>query len=168
MLTLIAKLLKALNSDDNPSQIALAVVFAAFIGITPLASPHNIIILLIALVIRIHLPMFFLSVGLFTLIAYLLDPISHLIGLQMLQAEALQGLWHTLYNSSFWRFMAFNNSVVLGSFTLSVLLSPLLFFSARSLIVNYREHVMTWAQKSRIAIWIKGSKLFLAYAAMES
>ena len=85
MLTLIAKLLKALNSDDNPSQIALAVVFAAFIGITPLASPHNIIILLIALVIRIHLPMFILSVGLFTLVAYLIDPISHLIGLQMLQ-----------------------------------------------------------------------------------
>ena len=133
MLTLIAKLLKALNSDDNPSQIALAVVFAAFIGITPLASPHNIIILLIALVIRIHLPMFFLSVGLFTLVAYLIDPISHLIGLQMLQAETLQGLWHRLYNISFWRFMAFNNSLVLGGFTLSVLLSPLLFFSARSL-----------------------------------
>ncbi|MEE8059039.1 MAG: TIGR03546 family protein [Pseudomonadales bacterium] len=163
MLTLLAKLLKALNSDDNPSQIALAVVFAAFLGLTPLATPHNAVFLLLALVLRINLTMCILSLGLFTLIAYLIDPVSHMIGLSLLQAQDLQPLWTTLYNNSFWRFMAFNNSLVLGSFTLTLLLSPLLFISARWLILNYRNQAMTWVKKTRLAVWLQGSKFYSLY-----
>ena len=163
MLTLLAKLLKAFNSDDNPSQIALAVVLAAFLGLTPLLTPHNFFVLLLLLIIRCNLSMFFLSFGMFTLVAYAFDPISHVLGLTLLNSSPLTPLWTILYNNSFWRFMAFNNSLVLGSLTLCIILAPILFIASRLIVVNYRSHIMTWIKKTRAVTWLKGSKLYTAY-----
>ncbi len=47
MLALLMKILKALNSEQSPGQLAAAVSFAAIIGLTPLLSLHNFFILLI-------------------------------------------------------------------------------------------------------------------------
>ena len=116
MLSAIAKLLKVLNSDDNPAQVALALVFALIMGLTPLMSPHNILILLLVLVIRVNLSFFILGFALFSGLAYALDPISVRLGADILQASSLEGLWTALYQSSFWRFMAYNNTLVMGSF----------------------------------------------------
>jgi uncharacterized protein (TIGR03546 family) len=167
MLTLIAKILKVLNSEDSPAKISLAVVLAAFIGLTPLDSPHNLFILLIVLFLRINLTMFLIGFGLFTLVAYLMDPISHTVGLMLLQSDALNSLWTTLYNTTFWRLMAFNNSIVIGSFIICCVISAPLFFTIRLLVVNYRTHIMDWIKKSRPAIWIKSGKLFSVYAGLK-
>lgn len=163
MITLLAKLLKALNADDNPSQIALAIVLAAFMGITPLYSPHNLIVLLAVLVLRVQLSMFILSLGVFTVFAYLLDPISDTLGLALLHAQSLQGLWTSLYNNDFWRLLAFNNSLVMGSVVLMLFLSLPLFFISRWLVTNYRQHILEWVQKTRLATWLKSGKLLAAY-----
>ncbi len=168
MITLIAKLLKILNSDDKPAQIALAVVFASIMGLTPLLSPHNILLLLLVLVIRVNLSMFLTNLGLFTIIAYLFDPLSNSLGLWLLQAEALQSLWTHLYQSSIWRLLAYNNTLILGSLTLSLLLSPLVFIATQWLITHYRQRLMAWIQKTRLALWLKSSRLFSAYQTLQS
>lgn len=168
MITLIAKLLKILNSDDKPAQIALAVVFASIMGLTPLLSPHNILLLLLVLVIRVNLSMFLTNLGLFTLIAYLFDPLSNSLGLWLLQAETLQGLWTHLYQSSLWRLLAYNNTLILGSLTLSLLLSPLVFIATQWLITHYRQRLMVWIQKTRLALWLKSSRLFSAYQTLQN
>lgn len=168
MLTLLAKLLKAFNSDDNPAQIALAVVLAAFMGLTPLAMPHNLLILLLVLVLRVNLSMFLLSFGLFTLTAYVFDPVSHLVGLALLQSDALTPFWTSLYNNSFWRFMAYNNSLVLGSLVICIALSPFIFFTTRSLVVKYREYLMAMINKSRLMLWLKGSKFYSVYDSIKN
>ena len=49
MLAILAKLLKVLNSEQSPGQIAAAISFAAIIGLTPLLSLHNLIIALLVL-----------------------------------------------------------------------------------------------------------------------
>lgn len=163
MITLFAKLLTALNSDDNPSQMALAIVFAAIMGLTPLSSPHNVVMLLLLLTLRINLTMFLLSFAVFSALAILVDPISQMIGLALLQTESLKTLWTELYNSHFWRVLAFNNTRVLGSVVLSLGLSLPLFFVSRRLVINYRDHVLEWVKKTRLAAWLKGSKLLTAY-----
>ena len=168
MITLIAKLLKILNSDDNPAQIALAVVFATIMGLTPLLSPHNILLLLLVLVIRVNLSLFLVSLGFFTITGYLFDPLSNSLGLSLLQAEALQGLWTHLYQSSIWRLLAYNNSLVLGSLTLSLLVSPLVFIATRWLITHYRQRLMAWVNKTRLVLWLKSGKLFNVYQTMQN
>ncbi len=77
MLKLIAKLLKVLNSDTDPSQISLAVCFSMIVGLTPFFSLHNLMILLLALFIRVNLSSFLLGLALFSGVAYLLDPLFH-------------------------------------------------------------------------------------------
>jgi uncharacterized protein (TIGR03546 family) len=166
--TLLAKLLKVLNSEDSPNKIALAVVLAAFVGFTPLTAPHNLLILFIVLLFRINLTMFLISFGVFTLLAYLLDPASHTIGLMLLQSDSLGDLWTILYNNTFWRLMAFNNSIILGSLVITTLIAAPLFFLCRFLVLNYRNVIMAWVKKSRLAIWLRSGKLFSAYSALQS
>ena len=77
--------------------------------------------------------------------------------------ESLQGLWGTLYQSSFWRLLAFNNTLVLGSTALGLVFALPLFFFSRWLVINYRQHILNWVQKTRFATWLKSGKLFVTY-----
>ena len=45
MLTLLAKLFQALNSDSSIRQIALAIALGFIVGLSPILSLHNIIII---------------------------------------------------------------------------------------------------------------------------
>ena len=167
MIAIIAKLLKILNSDDSPTQISLAIALAAIMGLTPLSSPHNIILLVIVLLVRVNLPIFLLSLGVFTLFAYAFDPLSESLGYWVLHSESLQGLWTTLYQSSFWRLLGYNNTLILGSLLLSLALCPFIVIFGRVLIIQYRQKVMTWVQKTRIALWLKSGKVFDAYQKLQ-
>ncbi|WP_019528424.1 TIGR03546 family protein [Dasania marina] len=163
MLTIIAKLIKLLNSNANPSQLALAVCFAAAMGLTPLSAPHNILLLFLLLLLRINLSLFLLSWGFFTVIAYVFDPVSHSIGLTLLQADSLQSLWQLLYNNNVWRFLGFNNTLILGSSVVSLLIAIPLFFLSRLLIIKYRSHLLQRVSQSRLGLWLKGGKIYNTY-----
>ncbi|WP_101757673.1 TIGR03546 family protein [Oceanicoccus sp. KOV_DT_Chl] len=167
MITLLAKLLKILNSEDSPAQIALAVVLAAIIGLTPLYSVHNIGLFLIVLIVRLNLSMFLISFAVFTLLAFILDPLSQLLGQYLLFADSLQALWTQLYQNSLWRLLAFNNTLVIGSFCLALLLSPIIFFATRYIVLQYRQQLIGWAKQTRLAIWLKGGKIVNAYQSLQ-
>ena len=166
MLTIIARLLKALNSHVSPNQLALAVCFALLLGITPLTAPLNALLVFLLLILRINLTLFLVSWGLFTLIAYLADPLSHNLGLQLLNAEGLNGLWQSMYNSSVWRLLGFNNTLILGSTVLCLLLLLPLFFVSRFIVIEYRQHILSWVQQSKLGLWLKGGKVYGIYQSL--
>ena len=87
MIKLLAKLLRVLNSETNPGQISLGFSFAMIAGLTPLLSIHNLVILLLVCSLRVNLAAFLLGLGVFTGIAYLMDPLFHLLGLAVLTAR---------------------------------------------------------------------------------
>jgi len=64
-LNALAKLLRALNSETDPAQIALGACFGFVMGLTPLFSLHNLVVLFLALVLRANLMAFLLSLTLF-------------------------------------------------------------------------------------------------------
>ena len=163
MLSVIAKLLKVLNSDDNPAQVALAVVFALIMGLTPLMSPHNILILLLVLFIRVNLSFFLLSFALFSGLAYLLDPLSNQVGASILHNEGLQSLWTSLYQSSFWRVMAYNNTLVMGSVCLSLILALPIYWAVIWAITRYRDKIRAKIAQTRLMLFVKGTRLFSLY-----
>ena len=98
MLDMLAKLLKALNAEGSPTQISLGFAAGLMVGLTPLWSLHNLVLVFLVFVLRINLSAFFLSFAVFSGIAYLADPIMDKVGEALLTTPALNGLWTTLYN----------------------------------------------------------------------
>ncbi len=168
MIKLLAKLLRVLNSETDPGQISLGLCFALIVGMTPLASLHNLVVLLLVLVLRVNLSAFLLGLAVFTGFAYVLDPLFHSLGLAILTAPALQETWTALYQSPWWRIERFYNSIVMGSLTFSVALFIPLLLISNLLIRRYRQHVLAWVQKTRIMQMIKASKLYQTYETLSS
>ncbi len=163
MLKMLAKFLKVLNSDAEPGQISLALCLAMIAGLTPLFSFHNLIVLLLVLVLRANLSAFILGWVVFSGLAYPMDHLFNGFGLALLQAEALRGLWTSLYKLSLFRLAHFNNSIVMGSLAFSLIAFIPFFFLANFIVKRYREHVLAWIQKSRIMQVFKASKLYTIY-----
>jgi uncharacterized protein (TIGR03546 family) len=163
VIEIIAKILKALNSDAEPGQISLALCFGMIAGLTPLLSLHNLLILFFVLVLRVNLSTFILAWGLFSGVAYLLDPLFDRIGLSVLRASPLEGLWTALYNVTLCRLERFNNSIVMGSLVFSAVLFIPVYLISNLAIRRYRDHILTWVRESRIMQILKGSKLYAAY-----
>lgn len=168
MIKLLAKLLRVLNSETDPGQISLGLCFAMIVGLTPLLSVHNLFVVLLVFILRVNLSAFLLGLALFTGIAYLLDPLFHLLGLAVLTAPSLADLWTSLYQSVWWRLEHFNNSIVMGSLVFSVALFVPVLLLSNLLIRRYRQHVMVWVQKSRVMQIFKASKLYRTYETLSS
>ncbi|GAA6135850.1 hypothetical protein NBRC116188_26400 [Oceaniserpentilla sp. 4NH20-0058] len=163
MLTMLANLFKILNSDSSPAQIALGFAFALFIGLTPFFSLHNFLILFLVFVIRVNLGGFFLASAVFTLLAYLLDPVSVEIGEQLLSHPELIDTWTQLYQSDMWRGFKFNHTLLIGSVVLASILFLPVFIIFTVLIRMYRIKLMAWFEKLKIVKFIKASKFYQAY-----
>ena len=166
MTAMLAKLLKALNSDSAPGQIALAFALALIAGLTPLFSLHNVLILFIACIVRINFGAFLLGILFFSGLAYLIDPAAIALGESVLTNPGAQGFLTELYQSDFWRATRFNNTLVTGSLIIALLaFVPVLLFS-RWLISAYRNKLMVWVEKLKITKLLKASKFYKVYQAL--
>ncbi|MCJ8268422.1 MAG: TIGR03546 family protein [Psychrosphaera sp.] len=163
MLTLIAKLLAALNSESSPRQIALAIALGMIVGLTPFLSMHNILILLLAFVIRVNLSAFFLCVGAFSGLAFFTSAPFASLGESILNNPAMVDFWTGLYQLSFLKLSHFHHTLTLGSLVASlVLFLPLLFIS-KFLIERYRHHMKAFVEKFKIVRTLKSSRLYQLY-----
>lgn len=158
MLGQILKLLKLLNADVNPLQIAAGISAGMMLGFTPLWSLHNIITLFVVCVFRINISAVLLSFAVFSGLAYLLDPLFIHIGETILMNPTMQSTWTAFYQLDVWRLAHFNHTLLMGSLTVSlVLLMPCIFIS-RLIIIQYRERFLAWVKKSRLVQALKASK----------
>lgn len=166
MIAMLAKLLKALNSDSAPGQIALAFALALITGLTPLFSLHNVLILLIACIVRINFGAFILGTLFFSGLAYLIDPFAVSIGESLLMNASYQTMWTDLYQSDFWRATRFNNTLLLGSLVIALIAFIPLLLLSRWLISAYRHKLMVWVDKLKITKVLKASKFYKVYQAL--
>ena len=132
-------------------------------GFSPVFSPHNLLVLLLALILRVNLSAFILGFVVFSGLSFGLDPVFHRAGLAVLTAGSLEGLWTMLYNSTPWRLERFYNSVVIGSLLFSLVLFAPMFVLFKNLILKYREHVLAWIEKTRLMQMFRASKIFKVY-----
>ncbi len=163
MLTMIAKLLKVLNSEADPFQISVALGLAMITGFLPLFTPLNLCILLLVLVLRVNISSYLLGSAFFSGIAWMLDPVFHRIGLAVLTAGPLEGLWTAFYNTVIGRLQRFNNSVVMGSLVFSVACFVPLVLVMNALIRRYREHILVWVKKTRLMRVLMASRFYSLY-----
>ncbi|MEW6545134.1 MAG: TIGR03546 family protein [Nitrospirota bacterium] len=166
MLFNLAKLLRLLNSEADPGQVSLAIGLSMVMGFTPPMSLHNLLVLFLVLILRVNLSAFLLCWPFFTALSFALDPLFHRIGLAVLTAPALEGLWTTLYNSTLWRIERFNNSIVMGSLVVSLLLLVPLVLLVNQAILRYREQVLARIKDTWVFKAIESSKFYGYYQSL--
>lgn len=166
MLRLLAKLLKALNSETGAWALAFAFVLGMVMGFTPLWRFHNLVILLIALLFRVNLSAFIVSFLVCSALAFALDPLFHQWGVAVLSAENWQPLWQSLYASAGWRVSQFHHSITMGSLLFSLIMAPLVLFAGYWLVTQYRQRVQARFNKLRVVQLVKASKFWSLYESL--
>lgn len=164
MLDPILKLLKALNSETEPSQISLALAFGMIAGFTPFWSLHNLLVLLLVMIIRVNFSAFVAGLGLFSLLAFALDPLFHSVGHSVLTMESMKSTWTAMYNSTLWRVENFSNTIVMGSLLVSLVLFIPAHFLLRWMVTRYRDTFLKLLKKSRAVQLLKASRIYTLYS----
>jgi uncharacterized protein (TIGR03546 family) len=166
MLTLkfLLKFLNLLNKDASPRALAGGMALGAIIGITPFASLHNLVVLILILMLTVNFSGAILAMGVFKAFSWMFDPLFNRVGYALLTNDGLKGLWTTLYNTPVVPWTRFNNTLTLGSLVCAlVLFFPLYLFLVWG-VKRYRETVLAKVQKWRIVQILKASKLYGLYA----
>lgn len=157
-MAVLLKFLKALNANQHPSQIAFSLLLGVWLGLTPLFFPHTLIILLLIFILRVNLSALLVSFGFFSALSLAFDHVFHQLGLWILAYPELQDLWTAWYNDAFWRFMGFNNTLVMGSILFMLLASLPLYILLLVFVRVYRHKFINWVNKFKIVKWLKASE----------
>jgi len=164
ILKYIAKLFKILRSAATPEQIAGGLILGMIPGLTPLGSLHNLVVLFLIIILNVNIAMAIFSFIVFSGIAYLLDPLFHDLGFFVLaDITALKGMWTSLYNIPVFALSSFNNTVVMGSLLISILLLFPVFLLSKKGVLAYREKLDPRLQKLKIVQMVKGTKFYSVY-----
>ena len=156
----VLKLLKLLNADVSPMQIAAGIAMGMLMGFTPLWSLHNIITLFIICLFRINTSAVLVSFAVCSGLAYLLDPVFIQAGEAILVREDLKPMFTAMYQQEIWRLAHFNHTLLMGSLAVSLILWLPVLLVSRVLILQYRERILIWVLKSRLVQAMKASKWF--------
>lgn len=162
-LKFLQAIVKALNSEGTPGQVAAGIAFGAALGLTPLANLHNLLIVLLVLILNVSMAGFSLGWLVFTPIGFLLDPLFDAIGNALLGNEGLQPLWTSMANAPAVPFTNFNNTVVLGSLLFWVLAWVPIFLLFRYGVRRYRETLFERLKQTRLFQVVKASSLYRVY-----
>ncbi|MBI5005584.1 MAG: TIGR03546 family protein [Nitrosomonadales bacterium] len=157
-------LVRLLNSDTGTNQIAAGVACGLILGFAPMLSLQALLVFVCMFLFRIQIGAALASAFFFAMVAWLFDPLAHLIGSAILEADSLQALFTTMYNMPLVPFTRFYNSVVMGAGVVSILLAPLVFLASRRLIAAYREKVVARFRSSPFWKLWSGTVFFKWYA----
>ncbi|MBU2568223.1 MAG: TIGR03546 family protein [Elusimicrobia bacterium] len=161
---ILKKIVKLLNSNISPDELALGAALGAVVGLTPLVGLHNLFIVVLMIVLNVNPAASGLSALFFGFLSLLADPLAHRIGHYLLvQNGALTPLWTSLYNMPVVPWTRFYNTIFMGSFVISlVLFVPVLVFS-RKFIVYYRKNLMGRFQNMKITKMLKLTGVYKFY-----
>lgn len=163
-LTLVKDIIKILRAGENPGQVAGGFALGTLLGLSPGFTLQEFLLWFILLLFNVNIAAALLALTLVSLIAYLLDPLIHQIGFFVLtQVDVLQGVWTSLYNAPIAPLTRFNNTVVMGSLVLGLVLAVPVYLGMKRFIVAYRTHIGAKVEKWKIYQLIKQSTLIRWY-----
>jgi len=155
--------IKLLNSDTGNISLAMGMTCGFILGMTPTLSLHSLLIFLILFFFRIQIGAALVTAFFFKFVAYLLDPVFHSVGSHVLQMESLQGFFTTLYNMPIIPFTRFNNSIVMGSAVVTIILSPFAYIASSIFIKKYREIVVARFKTTKVWKAVEATKFYQWY-----
>ena len=163
LLKQIFNFLKLLNSDTGTNQLASGLAFGMILGFAPFISIQTFLVLLIIFVFRVQIGAAFLSAFFFKFVAFLFDYPAHLLGKAVLENESLKPLFTNMYNMPLVPMTRFNNSIVMGSMIVSILLFPIAYILFQMLILKYRQTVVARFKDTKYWKAFTATKLYNWY-----
>ena len=164
ILKLLQSLFQTLHSEGTPGQVAMGLMLGAGIGLTPLLSAHILVLFAALVLLNVSFGGGLLGIALFTPLGFLLDPLFDRIGLALLGAPALRGVFTEWYNVPLVPFTNFNNSVTLGSLVVWLVLTAPLYFLGKRAIARYRATYGARVVNSKFMKALKASKAYNVYS----
>lgn len=159
------KFLRLLNSETPPLQLSAGLCFGLIVGFSPFFTWHNLLIFLLVCLLRVNLSMFLLGTAFFSIIAFVLDPLFDVLGYFLLvDVKALRPLWIYFSSTPILPYFRFNNTVVIGSLALGLLLYLPFFLVSVWAIKKYRQHWREQIRNSELMQALRASKLFSSLA----
>ena len=164
LIKLIQSLVKALNSEGTPGQVAAGISMGACLGLTPLLNLHNLLIVAAILFFRVSVPGAMLGWFIFTPVGFLLDPVFDSIGRALLlDASTLEGVWATAYNAPVVALANPTNTIVVGSLVGWAVLAVPIFFLARAGVARYRRTIYERYKDHKFFRALRASKVYNVY-----
>ena len=166
MISIIAKLFVALNSNSRPSELASGIAFGFWLALIPGGNLLWTALFIIAFLLKHNLAALLLSLGLFRLTMPLFDPLLDSLGGRILEIETLRPLFTSLNNTPLLPYSSFNNTLVMGGFIMGLICWVPLFFLFIKLVGIYRKKAAHRFAESKFVKTLKKipllSKLFKA------
>lgn len=166
MLKFIVKLLKALNSNSHPGEIAHAVCLGMLLGFLPKNNIFWYIITVFILFMRINKGALVLSTLGFSLLAPLFDSLFDTVGYWFLTLPALEPTFTWLLDIPFVGFTKFNNTIVSGALLCGLAIYIPLYIIARLFVWFIRNKLVPVLRKTKFIVAISKVPLVKKMAAL--
>jgi uncharacterized protein (TIGR03546 family) len=169
LLRLLQSLVKTLHSDGTPTQIAAGVALGAALGLTPIASVHNVVIFILLAVLNVSFGAGLFAWAAFVPVGFMLDPLFDRLGRKLLvETPSLQPLWTAWDNSPGLALTNFNNTVVLGSVVGWLVLALPILALTRVGVIRYRATIGDRVRRSPLYKAITASRAYNVYRWFEN
>jgi uncharacterized protein (TIGR03546 family) len=162
-LRLFKDLLGSLHGGSDPRHLAAGFALGAALGLIPKGSLFAVVFLLLFFALRLNKGMALMAATFFTPIGYAVDGPAHRIGLALLKAPALSGLWTALYDLPVIPLTRFNNSVVLGNLVLGLALYVPLYFAFLRFVAWYNARWAARVERLRLVQALKSMGWYQTY-----
>ena len=149
MISYIVKLLKALNTNSHPGEIAHAVAIGMLLGFMPKNNALWYLLFVFFLFVRVHKGALLLTTLAASLLAGLFDPLFDAIGYAVLTFSPLEPVYVALLDIPFVAFTKFNNTIVAGSLVFSLILYIPVYIVVRIFIKSWRTHLAPALARSK-------------------
>jgi len=162
-LRLLKDVVAALHGGSDPRHLAAGFALGAALGLIPKGNLFAVVFLLLFFALRLNKGLALLAAAFFTPLGYVVDGLAHSIGLALLKAPALAGLWTALYDLPVIPLTRFNNTVVLGNLVLGLALFAPLYFVFLRFVAWYAANLAAKVEKLKVVQWLKGLRLVQLY-----
>lgn len=154
----VQKFIQILNDGGAPTQIAAGFALGGLLGFVPFNFVYYYLIFCVIIFFNVNITSSLFASVFCALLSPLLDPWAHKLGAWLLiHNETFTPLWTQLSNIPIMPLTNFNNTVMMGSFVLALLLWFPLFFLMRAFVIKYRK---SWREKIEKSKFMHIFKLF--------
>ena len=168
-LQIVKSFIQILRSGQTPRQIAGGFALGTIIGLMPFFTLQGLCLWFVVLVLDVNLSAVLLAATLFSLVAYIFDPLFHALGFFLLvDSSFLRGVWTALYNAPVAPLTRFNNTIVLGSFVAGFLLFLPVYFGMQRFVLAYRTHLHTRVERLKVYQVVSKSGLVKWYTRVKN
>ena len=148
-LKLLKQIVVIFQTDISPNQVAWGFALGAILGLVPNMF-MKLVLFIVIMMFRVNVSAAFLAWAVYEILSFALDPLFDVVGFYILNINSLNGFYTWLYNLPVVPFTKFNNTVVMGSLIIGIILIIPNMIIAKKLLVYYRTHLRDKVSKWKI------------------